>query len=143
LAGTRSQMVIPVCSTGQTLGLLDLQSPHPHAFFAADEEWLLTVGTLAAVPIDRWRCQQVEQQIGSPEMIPQQQLLLSARLAAAGGAWVRQESAPGERGAGSYGVARRVAGGAGAARTDRAGVSRPVAERDRGDAPDRRAAYHD
>src|SRR5207248_11765674 len=61
---------------------LDLQSPHPHAFFAADEEWLLTVGTLAAVPIDRWRCQQAEQQIGSPEMIPQQQLLLSARLAA-------------------------------------------------------------
>jgi signal transduction histidine kinase len=82
LARTRSQVVIPVCCADQALGLIDLQSPHPYAFFDADEDWLLTVGTLAAVPIDQWRCQQAEQQIGGTELIPQQQLLLSAHLAA-------------------------------------------------------------
>ena len=82
LAGTRSQAVIPVCSAGQILGLIDLQSPHPHAFCTADDDWLQTIGALAAVPIDRWRCQQLEQQGGVGEIMPQQQLLLSAHLAA-------------------------------------------------------------
>lgn len=82
LAGTRSQLVIPVCSAGQMLGVIDLQSPHPHAFGEIDNEWLQTVGALAAVPIDRWRCQQIEQQqSGVGELMPQQQLLLSAHLA--------------------------------------------------------------
>jgi signal transduction histidine kinase len=75
-------MAIPVCSAEQMIGLIDLQSPHPYMFSNADATWLQTIGALTAVTIDRWRCQQMEQQLGTAEVIPQHQLLLSARLAA-------------------------------------------------------------
>ena len=82
LAATRSQAVIPICVGGQVLGLLDLQAPYPYAFCGFDDAWLQTIGVFAALPIERWRYQQLDLHPSAVQAVPQHQLLFSARLAA-------------------------------------------------------------
>jgi C4-dicarboxylate-specific signal transduction histidine kinase len=80
LAETHSQLIIPICTGEQVRGLIDLQSPQPATFQAADEEWLLSLGKLTAGVIERQSPQQSSQDLENADIIPQHELLLSSRL---------------------------------------------------------------
>jgi signal transduction histidine kinase len=80
LASTRSQLVIPIRSADQTLGLIDLQSPQPGAFHDVDESLLLAIGSITADVIEYGRARQPASG-DAADIIQQNELLLSSRLA--------------------------------------------------------------
>ena len=82
LADTRAQVIIPVCASDHVLGLIDLQSSQPHAFRAADDPWLRSLGAVAAIGLERLGARHTAQRPGAVETMPQHELLLSSRLAA-------------------------------------------------------------
>jgi signal transduction histidine kinase len=82
LAGTRSQLVIPICSAERVIGLIDLQSPHPNTFGAIDDQWSQSLGTLAATAIELYQGGGAARPASGAIARPQHELLLSSRLAA-------------------------------------------------------------
>jgi signal transduction histidine kinase len=81
LASTRAQLIIPICSGEQVLGMIDLQSPRPGAFQSVDEPWLFALGGLAAGAIEQRGGQPSSERSSNTDGIPQHELMLSSRLA--------------------------------------------------------------
>jgi signal transduction histidine kinase len=81
LAGTRSQLIIPIGSADQVLGLIDLQSPQPAAFAAVEEALLLALADLVASVLQPSSAGPPAQLSGGIDIISQHDLLLSSRLA--------------------------------------------------------------
>jgi signal transduction histidine kinase len=81
LAGTRSQLIIPIGSADQVLGLIDLQSPQPAAFAALEEALLLALADLAASVLQQSSAGSPAQLSGGIDIVSQHDLLLSSRLA--------------------------------------------------------------
>jgi two-component system NtrC family sensor kinase len=81
LANTHAQLVIPMYSAKQSLGIIDLQSPQPGAFRHIDETLLLALGNLAAAAIERQQARQLAHQSGDGDAILEYNPLLSSRLA--------------------------------------------------------------
>jgi signal transduction histidine kinase len=80
LPNTRAQLVIPIYSAENSLGIIDLQSPQPGAFQHVDETLLLELGNLAAMTIEQ-QARQIGHQAGDSDTMSEDDLLLSSRLA--------------------------------------------------------------
>lgn len=81
LAGTRSQLIIPIVSGEQSVGIIDLQSPQINAFAHIDFNALLPLGHIAASALVHRVPPTATVLSSETEVLAEHDLLLSSRMA--------------------------------------------------------------